>query len=122
MAKYYLIKILVFLMSILLLTGIVYCYLFGHEKSNKIVVENFEKSISDTLIPNDRRSYSAHILKIRGIVNDTIIVQFHGNHRFKGKIDTLINFLDYYGGYKVGFKFIPNKSTSGKLIIEHSIQ
>ena len=40
----------------------------------------------------------------------------------KGKIDTLIKHMDYYGTYNPKIKIYPNRNVKGRLLIKQTIE
>lgn len=95
------------------------------DKSTRKVYEisKFDKTIIDSLIPLKNESYIGEYIKVVGFCDDTIKIQLqegHFEHLLVGKVDTIFS-TDYYGGFKVKFKFDPYKAKKGNLKLEFGI-
>jgi len=89
----------------------------------KFTVTDFSNIRVDTLIPYENKSYVAHIIRIKGEVDDTVKIkreEFYYYLILPGKVDTLLNW-DYYGTETVIWTFDPYRAKKGKLEIEYSL-
>jgi len=112
-------------LSIILLLGLLgYYELFGHVKSNKIIINNFSKIRNDILVPEKKGAYSTHYVELKGYVNDSVKISLDGGfpYTIQGKVDTVFSNIDYYGTNDAILKIESNKKTNGKLKIKHIIK
>ncbi|PWI29878.1 hypothetical protein DI383_08980 [Flavobacteriaceae bacterium LYZ1037] len=91
------------------------------KNEKELLIDDFSKKISDTLVPIEGRAYGAVVYEIKGDSNDTISVTFNGvKKQFFGKFEYKFR-MDYYGGMNVGFEFDPYRATNGKIDIRYGI-
>ncbi len=81
-----------------------------------IKITDFSKKQKFPLKVEKNRVYATYVLKLRGKVNDTILIE--KRIKLTGTIDTVF-ILDYYGGKK-DMIFDPYKATSGNLEFSHA--
>lgn len=86
-------------------------------------ITEFDKPISETLIPQKGGNYSVKKIEVKGFSDDTIIVSFgkgYYKHYLTKKIDTVFS-ADYYGDKKATFIFEPYKAKKGSLKLKFRI-
>ncbi|MEX2362222.1 MAG: hypothetical protein WD597_01310, partial [Balneolaceae bacterium] len=96
------------------------------DNSKEIIITDFSKPVNIALSVNPDKAYTTKLLRVRGQVDDTVIVGVCEKCRsfyLNGKIDTLFN-PDFYGGQGMDstyFYFDPYKSKNGELKLTFSI-
>ena len=100
-----------------------YNIFFSHVKSNEILIENFLKTTIDSLNPDNGKAYSLRTIKVKGHINDSIIIRgFYGYPIYLiGRVDEEFN-SEYYGSYPSVIKIDSYKAKSGKLKVIHAIR
>lgn len=100
---------------------IIFFLISCNEDQVKFKIKDFTKPKEIIVEPYKYFPYSMFNLKIKGYVNDTIIIKTEGiynlNMKLFGKIDTLW-YSDYYGEDPIKFIFKPHKATMGEIEIE----
>ncbi|MBR9757930.1 MAG: hypothetical protein GYB39_07585 [Algicola sp.] len=87
----------------------------------KLLINDFSKKITDTLVPQESKSYGAAGYVIKGISNDTILMTFYGiKKKFTGSFEYKFR-LDYYGGSDVEFEFNPYRASQGEIEISYGL-
>lgn len=94
------------------------------EKKNKKEISDFSNEINMQIIPSKKCTYSLYSLSIKGIISNNLVIQSNQYNIIleKGKVDTLIKNIDYYGTYIPKVKILPDKKNNGKLLITQSIE
>lgn len=107
---------------LLILVGI--AIIIGSNKDRRVFfVKNFDQSLENSIKSRLDKDYSYEIVKIKGKVNDTIlIVPCEGCEPVKlsGKINE--KFMNKFGKGKSIMRFEPYKATTGDLKIIHKIR
>ncbi|MGV0922104.1 hypothetical protein SAMN05421738_1331 [Algoriella xinjiangensis] len=118
-------KISFYFISILMILICFFIYLifFRHIKSSEILIDNFSKITVDSLNPVVGKGYSLRKIKIKGYINDSILIRgFYGYPIYlSGKVDKEFN-TEYYGSFPSIINIEPYKATSGKIKITHIIK
>lgn len=96
--------------------------IYSCKKDNGVlIIDNFNKTDTITVIPYKFRPYALLNLRIKGLVNDTIKVKTEGVFNLElilsGALDTVV-VSDYYGEGPIKCIFDPYKASEGYLIIE----
>ncbi|MDW5290838.1 hypothetical protein [Formosa sp. PL04] len=106
---------------ILLLALSIFLLISCSSNERKLIIDDFSKKFTDTLVPQEGRGYGAAVYEINGEANDTIIIRFNGiEKRYYGSFKYKFN-MDYYGGRAVGFEFDPYLAKKGKIDIKYGI-
>lgn len=126
--KIMLISVLIIVLTIATIIG--YGFFYSKDKA-KLKISDFSAPKTVTLTPYKWKLYAMLNIKVKGFVNDTIIIKnttsgYYGKKsyndiigiRLTGKIDTIWK-TDYYNGEgSRTFTFDPYKATEGELEIE----
>ena len=92
-----------------------------HKDQAKFKITDFTESKEVIVEPYKYYPYAMFNLKIKGYVNDTILIKTKGiynlNMKLFGKIDTLW-YSDYYGEGPMKFIFKPHKAREREIEIE----
>ena len=109
---------------ILLLIGLGIAIIIGSNQGRDVFfIQNFDKTVSNTIVGKLDKNYSYQIVRLKGEVDDTIKVKPCDSceiEKLTGKIS-----IKYKYGFKEGiskFEFDPYKAKSGKLKIVHKIR
>lgn len=106
---------------ILLISLSIFSLISCSKNERKILIDDFTKKITDTLVPQEEKAFGAVVYIIKGHSTDTIIVTFNGvKKQFFGKFDYKFR-MDYYGGIDVDFEFDPYRATDGRIDIKYGI-
>lgn len=89
------------------------------KKTNKVEITNFSHDIKITITPNKHCDNLGYLYTIKGKISDSLIID---NRTYKkGKIDTTIHNIDYYGKFPVTVEIKKNLKTKGVLKITQKI-
>ena len=89
------------------------------EKVNEVEIDNFSKEHIITITPYRDCNNLGYVYSLKGQISTNIIID---NRLYnKGKIDTLIRDIDYYGGYPISIKVQKKSDAKGYLIIKQKI-
>ncbi|MFV0158325.1 hypothetical protein OBK24_07620 [Empedobacter falsenii] len=116
-------KYIFYLILIISIGFFFYKNYFGHAKSNKILIDKFSTTIIDSLSPVSGKGYSIQLIKIKGSIDDSIMIKgFYGYPIYlKGTINKEFN-NEYYGSSPSVIKIDPYKAKTGELQIIHIIK
>jgi hypothetical protein len=109
---------------ILLLIGLGVAIIIGSNQGRDVFfIHSFNKVVKNSIQSKPNKSYNYQIVRLKGEVNDTIIIKpcdFCKEEKLIGKVS-----IKYKNNFKEGistFTFTPYKATSGKLKIVHKIR
>lgn len=118
-------KIIIISLILISIISAVFIYniIFGHIKSREMLIENFSNNITDTLYPYKGKPYSSQEIRVKGYVNDTILIKgIYGYPIYlNGEFDKNFN-SEYYGSYPSIIELDFYKASKGKLEFTHIIK
>jgi len=93
--------------------------------NERILIKDFSKKQTITLKPNKFYPYSMMNIRVRGFVNDTVLIKLKSTEaqpilKLKGDFDETWK-TDYYGEGPRTLIFEPYKATKGELEIEFNL-
>lgn len=109
----------------LMLSGFFYFNYFRYFKTNKFIINQFDKEIYSVLKPikESKLKYHVHSIWINGYLNDTAILYNNvGKYYLVDSISENYFYDFYYGEEDAYMRFDPYKATDGKLKVIHKIR
>ncbi len=110
------------IVTILIIIGV--AIVIGSNKNRRVFfVDDFNKSIESTISSKPDKKYSYEIVKLKGEVNDTILIrpcEDCKTVKLTGKINQ--KFMNFFEGGKSIIRFDPYKATDGDLKLTHKIR
>ena len=116
-------KYIFYLILIISIGFFFYKNYFGHAKSNKILIDKFSTTIIDSLSPVSGKGYSIQLIKIKGSIDDSIMIKgFYGYPIYLKRTFNKEFNNEYYGSSPSVIKIDPYKAKTGELQIIHIIK
>lgn len=89
------------------------------EKVSEVEILNFSEEQIITITPYENCNNLGYIYTLKGEISNDIIID---NRLYKkGKIDTLIKDIDYYGGHSMSIKIQKKSNVKGYIKIKQTI-